>query len=220
MSKEICILRRERNLTISLCFSLAGSNPGYRSNLAFFPDDDLVIAHLANLQVTDLPSSLPFYIADNLLNLPKTEDWIHEYTLKKTQETYDIYAMMAKNDIPDRIEDKPYTRDLIDYTGEYTNPIYGKFTITLQEDGSGLCMKMRTIESKLEHYHYDSFKGFAHDFVLKGNLLFTFKTGSKGAVEAIEIVLSLGDDPELFKKVETAKAEEAAPKVEDAPKEE
>ncbi|OAQ30767.1 beta-lactamase/transpeptidase-like protein [Linnemannia elongata AG-77] len=198
----------------------SGSNPGYRSNLAFFPDDDLVIAHLANLQVTDLPSSLPFYIADNLLNLPKTEDWIHEYTLKKTQETYDIYAMMAKNDIPDRIEDKPYTRDLIDYTGEYTNPIYGKFTITLQEDGSGLYMKMRTIESKLEHYHYDSFKGFAHDFVLKGNLLFTFKTGSKGAVEAIEIVLSLGDDPELFKKIETAKAEEAAPKVEDAPKEE
>lgn len=197
-----------------LPFQTAGSNPGYRSNLAFFPDDDLVIAHLANLQVTDLPCSLPFYIADGLLGLPKTEDWIHEYTLKKTQETYDIYAMMAKGDIPDRIEGKPHSRELVDYTGEYTNPIYGKFTITLQEDGSGLYMKMRTIESKLEHYHYESFKGFAHDFVMKGNLLFTFQTGSKGSVDAIKIILALGDDPELFKKTETSRPEDAAPKEE------
>ncbi|KAF9135828.1 hypothetical protein BGW39_011417 [Mortierella sp. 14UC] len=191
-----------------------GSNPGYRSNLAFFPDDDLVVAHLANLQITDLPSSLPFYIADGLLNLPKTEDWIHEYTLKKTQETYDIYAMMAKNDIPDRIEGKPHSRPLEDYVGEYTNPVYGKFTITLQEDGSGLQMNMRTLESKLEHWHYESFKGFAHDFALKGNLLFTFQTSSKGAVDAFEIILSLGDDPETFKRAEAPKAEKATPKEE------
>ncbi|KAG0318385.1 hypothetical protein BGZ97_003885 [Linnemannia gamsii] len=193
--------------------SHGGSNPGYRSNLAFFPDDDLVVAHLANLQVTDLPSSLPFYIADGLLGLPKTEDWIHEFTLKKTQETYDIYAMIAKNDTPDRIEGKPHSHKLVDYTGEYTNPIYGKFTITLQEDGSGLYMKMRTIESKLVHYHYESFKGFAHDFALKVNLLFNFQTGSEGSVDAIKIVLFMGDEPELFKKTETPKSE-AAPKEE------
>ncbi|KAF8930772.1 hypothetical protein BGZ47_000397 [Haplosporangium gracile] len=192
----------------------SGSNPGYRSNLAFFPDDDLVIAHLANLHITDLPSSLPFYIADGLLNLHKTEDWIHEYTLKKTQDTYDTYAMVAKNGIPDRIEGKPHSRELVDYTGEYTNAIYGKFKITLQKDGSGLYMTMRTVESKLEHYHYESFKGFAHDFALKENLLFTFQTGSKGTVDAIEIVLWLGDDPELFKKTETSKSEEAVPKEE------
>lgn len=203
------------NLThnLFLLLQIGGSNPGYRSNLAFFPDDDLVVAHLANLQVTDLPSSLPFYIADGLLGLPKTEDWIHEFTLKKTQETYDIYAMIAKNDTPDRIEGKPHSHKLVDYTGEYTNPIYGKFTITLQEDGSGLYMKMRTIESKLVHYHYESFKGFAHDFALKVNLLFNFQTGSEGSVDAIKIVLFMGDEPELFKKTETPKSE-AAPKEE------
>ncbi|KAG0279610.1 hypothetical protein BGZ95_000743 [Linnemannia exigua] len=184
------------------------------SNLAFFPDDDLVIAHLANLQVTDLPTSLPYYIADGLLNLPKTVGWIHEYTLKKTQETYDIYAMMAKNDIPDRIEGKPHSRPLEDYVGEYTNPVYGKFTITLQEDSSALHMKMRTLESNLEHWHYESFKGYAHDFALKGNFLFNFKTGSKGSIDAIEIVLQLGDDPETFKRAEAPKTEKATPKEE------
>ncbi|KAF9910100.1 hypothetical protein EC991_007232 [Linnemannia zychae] len=191
-----------------------GSNPGYRSNLAFFPDDDLVVAHLANIQVTDLPSSLPFYIADGLLGLPKTKDWIHEYTLKKTQETYDIYAMMAKNDIPDRIEGKPHSHPLEDYVGEYTNAIYGKIIITLQEDSSALQMKMRTLDSKLEHWHYESFKGFAHDFALKGNLLFTFQTDNKGAVGAFETIMSLGDEPEIFKKVEAPKGEKATPKEE------
>ncbi|KAG0010853.1 hypothetical protein BGZ82_003245 [Podila clonocystis] len=172
-----------------------GGNPGYRSNLAFFPDDDLVVAHLANIQVTALPSSLPFYIADGLLNLPKTEDWIHEYTLKKTKETYDMSAMMAKNDIPDRIEGKPHSHPLEDYVGEYTNPVYGKLIITLQEDDSGLQMKMRTFESKLEHWHYDSFKGFIHDFALKGNILFKFLTSSKGTVDAFETTLFfLGSD--------------------------
>ncbi|KAF9922861.1 hypothetical protein FBU30_007004 [Linnemannia zychae] len=186
-----------------------GSNPGYRSNLAFFPDDDLVVAHLANIQVTDLPSSLPFYIADGLLNLPKTEDWIHKYTLKITQETYDFYAQMAKNDIPDRIEGKPHSRPLTDYVGEYAHPIYGKFIITLSGDGSTLHMKMRTMESKLEHYHYESFKGYVHDFVLKGNFLFTFQTGAKGDVDAIDITLSLDSGKELFKKIEPSKPKEA-----------
>jgi len=181
---------------------LGGSNPGYRSNIAFFPDDDLVVAQLANIHVTDLPSTLPFYIADGILGLPKTEDWMLE-TLKNTQETYDIYAKLFANDIPDRVEGRPYNHQLADYAGEYTHPVQGKVTVTLDEESSSLSWRIRTLGSKLEHYHYESFKGVAHDFAMKGDLLFTFQTDSKGVVNAVNITLLMGEAPEVFKKIES-----------------
>ncbi|KAK3829963.1 MAG: beta-lactamase/transpeptidase-like protein [Linnemannia gamsii] len=160
-----------------------GTNPGYRSNVAFFPDDDLVIAVLTNIHVTEFPSNLPFYIADGFLGLYRTENWIHEYSVKETQEIYD--GCKSRNKIPVRIVNKPYSRDLTDYAGDYTHPVFGKITISLQGDGS-LRLMMRTLEGKLEHHHYESFKGVFHEFAMRGSLFFTFITGSKGSVEAVE----------------------------------
>ena len=74
-------------------YPLGGCSTGYSSNLAFYPDNDLVIAHLANIHITDLPTNLPFYIADGLLDLPKTVDWINEVTPMSTQKTYDMFKI-------------------------------------------------------------------------------------------------------------------------------
>jgi hypothetical protein len=169
--------------------------------LAFYPDDDLVIAHLANIYITELTTNLQYYIADGILGLPKTEDWINEVTHEMTQATYDVFAMAREGDIPDRIEGKPHSHEPIDYVGEYTHPMVGKVVVTLQEDGS-LFMKVRTLESKLEHYHYDSFKGYVHDFTSKGSMLLTFQTGGKGDITAFEMASSPGVEPMLFKKTE------------------
>ncbi|KAF9922862.1 hypothetical protein FBU30_007005 [Linnemannia zychae] len=149
-------------------------------------DDDLVIAVLTNINVTNLPSSMTYYISDMLLQLPKTKDWIHEHTLKRTKETYEHYAKAARNDIPDRIKDKPHSHDLADYAGEYTNPAYGTVKVSLLEDVKALHVKVRTLESKLEHYHFDSFKGHMHDFTVKGDVFLTFISGSNGGVESVE----------------------------------
>lgn len=185
-------------------YLLGGCYAGYRSNLAFYPDDDLVVAHLANIYITDLPSNLPYYIADGLLDLPKTADWINEVTPKITKETYDIFATIKNGNLPDRIEGKPRSHELIDYVGDYVHPVHGKITVTLEKDesnGGVLHMKVRTLESKLDHYHYDSFKGYVHDFTVKGNIMFTFQTGSKGNVDAIHIT-DMGSDSASFKKTD------------------
>ncbi|KAG0289375.1 hypothetical protein BGZ96_007072 [Linnemannia gamsii] len=183
------------------CIQHDGGNPGYRSYLAFYPDDDLVIAHLANIFITELPRNLQYYIADGILELPKTEDWINEVTHEMTQETYDMHAMAREGNIPDCIEGKPCSHELVDYVGEYTNSTDGEVAITLLKDGS-LFMKVRTLESRLEHYHYESFKAYVHDFALKGNMLVTFQTSGKGDVNTMEIAGSPGSDPTLFKKTE------------------
>ncbi|KAH7056535.1 beta-lactamase/transpeptidase-like protein [Linnemannia elongata] len=181
-----------------------GCNAGYRSNLAFYPDDDLVVAHLANIYITELPTNLPYYIADGLLDLPKTTDWMNEVSLNTTQETYDTFAMIRNGDLPEHIDGKPCNHELIAYVGDYVHPVHGKVTVTLQEDdnnGGILHMRLRTLESKLNHYHYETFKGYVHDFTLKGNILFTFQTCSKGDVDAIHITI-MGSDPTPFKKMD------------------
>ncbi|KAF9341235.1 hypothetical protein BGZ91_010156 [Linnemannia elongata] len=193
-----------------------GGNPGYRSNLAFYPDDDLVVACLTNIDITDLPSKLSFYVADGLLGLHKTDDWINETFLKKTQEFYKMYSEMEVSNIPKRLENKPYTHELVDYVGEYTHPVYGKIAVTREKDGGkALHVKFRTLESGLEHYHFESFKGRMEDFAIKGSVLLTFVTGANGDVQAVEVILPRKLDSLTFKKAEVSKTGEAA-----APKEE
>ncbi|KAG0318383.1 hypothetical protein BGZ97_003883 [Linnemannia gamsii] len=196
------------------CIQHGGGNPGYRSNLAFYPDDDLVVACLTNVNITDLPSKLSFYIADGLLGLHKTDDWIDVIIPKKTQETYEAYAMMRKGNIPERVENKPHAHELTDYIGEYTHPVYGTIFITLQEDGKRLHMKLRTLGSQLEHHHFESFKGRVHDFTLKGNVFLTFTTGANGNVQAAEVILLSDRALWTFKKADIPKAAaaHAAPK--------
>ncbi|KAK3829856.1 MAG: beta-lactamase/transpeptidase-like protein [Linnemannia elongata] len=193
-----------------------GGNPGYRSNVAFYPDDDLVVACLSNINFTDLPPKLSFYIADGLLGLHKTDDWINEIAPRRTQETYEMFARMEEGNIPERIENKPYTHELVDYVGDYTHPVFGKIVITLDKDGEkSLQMKLRTLESRLESYHFESFKGHVRDFAMKGNVFLTFVTGTNGAVQAAEVILPREPDSLTFKKVEVSKTDNAA-----APKEE
>ncbi|KAF9137198.1 hypothetical protein BG015_002804 [Linnemannia schmuckeri] len=179
------------------CFRHDGSNPGYQSILAFFPYDDLVIALLTNVDNTDLPNSLPYYIADGMLGLPKSIDWL-SITVQKTKELY----AKGGDDLPKRVQNKPPSHKLVDYAGEYTHPIYGEIVITLEEDGKALHMRLRTLESQLEHYHYESFKGSVHEFGLKGNVFLTFVTGAKGNVEAVEALLPEESDPLTFGKSE------------------
>lgn len=172
--------------------------------LAFLPDDDLVFAFLSNIEITVLPSSLLYHITDELLNLPRTEDWINDVALRRTQEIYKRRGDMVKGDFPNRIEGTRNSHALVDYTGEYIHPVFGNIAITLQEDGS-LFMKVRTLETKLEHYHYESFKGHVEDFSVRGNVFFTFFTGSNGGVESVEATLVLGSGPEVYKKREISK---------------
>ena len=175
-----------------------------------------MVACLTNINITDLPSKLSFYIADGLLGLHKTDDWIYEISDKRTQEMYEILAKMGDGNIPERVENKPYTHELVDYVGDYTHPVYGKIVVTLEKDGGkALHMKVRTLESRLEHYHFESFKGRVQDFATKGNVFLTFVTGTNGDVEAAEVILPRELDTLTFKKAEVSKTGDAA-----APKEE
>ncbi|KAG9063691.1 hypothetical protein KI688_003802 [Linnemannia hyalina] len=186
-----------------------GSNPGYQSNLAFFPDDDLVVAHLTNIDVTELPFSLLHYIADGMLGLPTTIEWLSDETA--VQETRESYEEVAKDleggdDFPERMENQPPSHTLADYAGVYTHPVYDTITIRLEEEDASLHLKMRTLDSKVEHYHFELFTALLREFGVKSLVPLTFVTANNGRVEGLRTVLD--DDVVLeFKKEEKEEAQ-------------
>ncbi|KAF9431476.1 hypothetical protein BGZ76_000253 [Entomortierella beljakovae] len=137
-----------------------GAIDGYRSNLIMFPDSELVVGILTNAGDSTLQMGIPYYIADEILGLPKTRDWIGN-AINDTKTNYELAAEAIKNAYPPQIKNAPASHKLSDFAGVYTDPLYGDLSITLGKNSKGkeeLTLKLRVYESKLSHYHYDSFK--------------------------------------------------------------
>ncbi|KAF9901681.1 hypothetical protein BX616_002182 [Lobosporangium transversale] len=173
-----------------------GSISSFISNLQFFPNDDLVVATQSNgLQASGLVGYLPFLIADELFGLPKTEDWL-ALSVAQSKGFYDYIAYQLNGgDLPPLVKSKPTTRPLSDFTGKYTHPIYGEMTVELRPvDGKedALFITFNKLESKMEHYHYDSFKmAFVDDGAATGVFL-TFEQGSDGGVSGFQAKMPEG----------------------------
>ncbi|KAF9352059.1 hypothetical protein BGX26_010038 [Mortierella sp. AD094] len=177
-----------------------GHVPGFISNLMLFPDSELVIAHIANLDLGALPIYSGYHIADEILGLPKTQDWI-ENAVNTTRDMFDVYAAIAEGNFPKRIKNKPPTHELSELAGVYSNPLYGELHIRLEKGDEGkeeLCINLRVFEGKLEHYHYDSFKVVLRHSSLSFAQLVTFATGPDGEISGFQIELL--DRVQEFKK--------------------
>ncbi|CAO3564011.1 unnamed protein product [Mortierella alpina] len=189
-----------------------GSNPGFISNVAMFPNDDLVIAQLTNTDITKLPANVPYLIADRLLSLPKTQDWV-EVSVKETQEFYDQLNALRKVNLPEQ-RNGPPSHPLHEYTGEYSNPVHGKVSLRLEgekniggvEGGEALYFKMRTFDSRMSHYHFDTFTAALKDFAVQFGAVITFQTEERGRVEGLRLII----DSEIveFKREHAYKHEE------------
>ncbi|KAG0249021.1 hypothetical protein BG011_009668 [Mortierella polycephala] len=188
----------------------SGSNAGFISNLAIYPDADLVIAHLTNIQSTGLPAFTSYYIADELLGLPKTQDWLSDAAIKDTQVQYDWQAKEAKGDFPEQQKDRPSSHRLEAFVGEYMSPVFGDVSICLEtrddDETEALYFKLRMFDSKMVHYHYDSFTTAAIDFAVEMALLVTFQTSADGTVVGFELK---SDEIMVFKRRNVTKDKEA-----------
>ncbi|KAG0237408.1 hypothetical protein BGW42_000984 [Actinomortierella wolfii] len=177
----------------------SGSVFGYRSNLVFFSDDDLAVINLSNNNVNQLPIWLPYYIADDVLQLPKTCDWLFEKAVSDTKRIYkkrgDEDLADLEREFPPQIKDKPATRDLSDFAGKYTHPVAGEISFKLvdktktsdkNDEQSEVALEFQYIGSKglLDHYHFDSFRFRVLDATFGPfAALVTFITGENGLVE-------------------------------------
>lgn len=138
----------------------------------------------------ELTTYLPFYIADSVLGLRPTQDWLFDIAVVDTQEEYDNDAKSARGEeFPKQIKNRPSNRALEDYVGVYEHPVYGTFDVALKrgsgkEDGKPrlVCSFAIFIDSLVEHYHYETFRVHLTVFATDEYMLISFVTGDDGTV--------------------------------------
>lgn len=175
-------------LSLSSPKKKGGNTLGFSSMIVFFPEADLVITTLTNTYAAILPNVLHYYLADEILNLPRTKDWTGQVALTMTERKFNSTAEAARGNFPPRQKNKPTSHPLIQYEGAYSNPLFaGDITITLEEDKKTLHFQFTTLSSRMEHYHYESFTIVLDMFSVKVKEILTFFTGTDGQVQGLQI---------------------------------
>ncbi|KAF9354603.1 hypothetical protein BGX26_007590 [Mortierella sp. AD094] len=190
----------------NIMYHHSGHVDGYITHLAMFPDSELVIGHLTNIDTAVFPHYSVYHIADEILGLPKTEDWLQK-SIEVSQERFNQTAAAIRGDFPKRVKNKPSTRELSEFEGDYVNPIYGEISVRLERSNGAkegmkeeLFIKMSVYEGKLEHYHYESFRTFMKYSALFISELVIFVTGDDGDISGLKI--KLDDEVRVFSKRE------------------
>jgi CubicO group peptidase (beta-lactamase class C family) len=184
-----------------LMVSHTGGIDGFRARVVLIPKAKIGLVILTNSGVgtssTSMHVAATNSIVDYLLGLPKT-DWnafLYDQ-FKKIDEAGRAAETAAE---ARRHKDTRPSRELTSYAGAYEDPAYGRATVSVEQ--GGLVLQWSNFKSRLEHYHYDTFK--AVDDNSLENQRVVFKLGADGEVAALGV---LGVD---FKRVK-ARAQTAA----------
>ncbi len=177
--------------------SHGGGIDGFITSVMFFPDDDLGLV-VFNNRGTGLPSLVAQHAADRMLGLEEI-DWIGERLEERKKAKAESEKAEEKKEAT-RIADTSPSHPLADYTGEYTNPGYGRLRISLS--GEALEAHFNGITALLDHWHYDVWNGAEIDGGDKTfeDEKFIFRSNVDGLIAAVESNLEPRGDPIIFRK--------------------
>lgn len=155
-----------------------------------YPNAELVVAVLTNAFLTGLPRYLSLHIADEILGLPKSQDWLTVKAIDSTKVQYALLAEDMRGDFPERVPNKPPAHDLTAYAGEYFHPGHGTTTFHLKE--GELHLSLEAFEGVLTPYHFETFTTvLRHADTFKLGELITFDTGADGKVAGVTFDVGL-----------------------------
>ncbi|KAF9940965.1 hypothetical protein BGZ67_006203 [Mortierella alpina] len=176
----------------------------YGLGLIMFPDDDLVIAQLYNHVYNVLGNHIQFYIADEILDLPRTHLWMSDEAVEESKAFYTDLAKQTSGErkIPKRIPNQPPVHPLEAYTGDYSHPLYGELSVRLdlgegEDKRERLFLCRRGSCDAMEHLHFELFVTQFADVTGVFKALVTFRTDADGKVGSV--VLDAIDPWELTK---------------------
>jgi CubicO group peptidase (beta-lactamase class C family) len=167
-----------------------GNIDGFSARVTFLPNDDLGIVVLTNLNGTSLPTVVTLDLIDRFLGEEPT-DWSGRYLALTKQIEGAQEQAEAVEEVGRRKGTQP-SHPLAEYAGTYAHPAYGEIEVTMPGDAlhsAALHFAYHTLESPLEHWHYDVFR--AADEELEGAKL-AFEAGLSGHVERLVMDLQPG----------------------------
>lgn len=157
-----------------------GSLDGAVAILGLIPDENFGIYIFVNMDHTEIRHALMYKAMDLFVFNDDKNDWSKDF--------YQLYTARAKknkaaDDSTDakRVLNTKPSLALKNYTGNYSNEIYGKATVALQ--GDSLVAKFpNNVNIDLSHWHYDTFRGqFEHKWY--GKDMFQFSLNPEGKVK-------------------------------------
>ncbi len=179
-----------------------GGLPGFHSKVVVVPEDSLAYVILAN-QLSALVPAIDRKVLDFYLNNSDTTDWAKLYLAAEQRQKVRLDEKWEKLD-EERVKKTKPSLEKEAYTGEYEDKMYGKAKIIIVDKELFLTLEptAELLNSKLEHWHYDTFKiKFADPFLPAGFVTFSFN--SKGDITGFKIDM---DAPDFhFKKLDFKK---------------
>lgn len=165
-----------------------GNIDGFSANTMFFPTDSIGIVVLANQNGSAVPLLVSRVISDRMLKLDDT-DWVGYY-MEQMEKARKVEQDASVDKDYNKIKNTRPSHILMDYKGSYSNPGYGSFTITLDNDSLFAKFKLRTYY--LRHMHYDVFEPLqvtssGIDTLNDGNWRFNFITDNSGTISNVNI---------------------------------
>ncbi len=179
-----------------------GNIDGFSANVALFPTDNIGIVILSNQDGSALPVLARNVIADEVLNLKKT-DWKNYYT-KLIGKVIEQYKENEKSQKEIAAQNNISAHDILNYTGIYYNPGYGKFKIEYKNDS--LFVKFKVANMLLKNISHDVFKPYSinnNEVDISSSLgyNFNFQSDDLGEIESVKIKLEPMLEPIEFKKI-------------------
>src|SRR5207248_5464013 len=131
-----------------------GNIDGFSSLTSFFPQDNIGMVILANMNGTPIPSILTYNAFERLLGLDETP-W-SERSMKLRDEMIEAHKKGKEKSGTDAVAGTHPSHPLEAYSGDYSHPGYG--TISIKLGGDQLKAVFNHMEMPLKHYHYDIFE--------------------------------------------------------------
>ncbi len=156
-----------------------GSINGFRSQITLFPDDSIGVIILTNSADHKITSYLQLEIADVILKLNKTE-W-HERVLERTKKQFE--NQIASNSSNPKKESIKPSKTLINYTGLYEHPAYGKIEITLK--AQKLNFSFKTFNESIMQISNDKYETSFNDQL--GSYTITFNTNDNNIIDKLTL---------------------------------
>ncbi|MFN8383516.1 MAG: serine hydrolase [Anaerolineales bacterium] len=130
-----------------------GQMPGYNSAVAFFPQRKLGLAVMVNVHQTLSHAALFYAISDILLD-KQGRDWSSEFQMVAQGYMAEVKGQVDEMRLKRDANLSP-SNNLNDYTGAFSNDLFGEMTVTLE--GDVLTVKYGACIATLEHWQGDTF---------------------------------------------------------------
>jgi CubicO group peptidase (beta-lactamase class C family) len=164
----------------------SGGVAGFVTRVLLVPQENLGVVILTNAEEDVAFESILYHILDSYLGGP-TQDYTAAFKAVEDKQQKDADETMKKASTARAADSKP-SLPLQKYAGEYSDPWYGKMSITQESTGLVLTLSRTTKGvANLQHWQYDTFKAHWRDRTVEDAFV-TFALKPDGTIDHFTMV--------------------------------